>query len=324
MTFRSHAVPALLVLAQLALAACGGPDRSRATRHPPAAPLPTRAADVSGFRRPEAAAYDSAADVFFVSNGGDSVGLGFISRVRPDGAIDSLRFIAGGRGGVTLRSPRGMTIVGDTLWVADDDAVRGFDARSGAPLAVISLAAEHAHRLDAVAAGPDGALYVTDAGTREEQGAHVPVPGAARIFRIAHGHKVSVALASAALAQPRGIIWDRRGRRFVIVLFDASTILAWRPADSAAQVIGYNSRGMDGVGILPDGRMVVTSWQDSALTVRAGAGLTLVKGFPAPGGIGVDTRRGRVAVPLAGENRLEIWTVPSAKPSTRAANALRR
>jgi hypothetical protein len=36
---------------------------------------------------------------------------------------------------VTLHAPRGMSIVGDTLWVADADAVRGFDRRSGAPLA---------------------------------------------------------------------------------------------------------------------------------------------------------------------------------------------
>lgn len=136
--------------------------------------------------------------------------------------------------------------------------------------------------------------------------------------------RACIALVPLALAACGGPDRSRRGKRFVIVPFNASTILAWRPADPAPQIIGYNSRGMDGVAMLPDGRLVVTSWHDSSLTVRSDAGLTVVKGFPSPAGIGVDTRRSRVAVPLVGESRLEIWTVPPPPASTRPANALRR
>ena len=51
----------------------------------------------------------------------------------PDGVIAQLRFIAGGTGGATLHSPRGMTIVGDTLWAVDPDAVREGLHRVGVP-----------------------------------------------------------------------------------------------------------------------------------------------------------------------------------------------
>ena len=33
--------------------------------------------------------------------------------------MDNLNFVTGGRGGVTLDAPKGMAIVGDTLWVAE-------------------------------------------------------------------------------------------------------------------------------------------------------------------------------------------------------------
>src|SRR5256886_13499427 len=47
-----------------------------------------------------------------------------ISRVRPDGAVENLKFIEGGHNGVTLHAPKGLALLGDTLWVADIDVVR--------------------------------------------------------------------------------------------------------------------------------------------------------------------------------------------------------
>src|SRR5690606_41707706 len=68
--------------------------------------------------------YDEEADVYFVGNfNGNPAELdnnGFISRLSPDGEILDLQFIAGGQNGVTLHAPRGMTIVGDTLWRSEE------------------------------------------------------------------------------------------------------------------------------------------------------------------------------------------------------------
>src|ERR671925_520262 len=101
----------------------------------------SRAATIEGaFKTPESVRFDAAEDVFFVSNinGVPSAkdNNGFITRVRAEGGeIDSLMFIAGGRGGVTLNAPKGLAITGDTLWVADIDAVRAFDKRTGRGIA---------------------------------------------------------------------------------------------------------------------------------------------------------------------------------------------
>ena len=65
---------------------------------------PERLHAISGFSTPESVIHDSVADVYFVSNiaGNPSAkdNNGFISRLRPDGTIDSLRFVSGGRNGV--------------------------------------------------------------------------------------------------------------------------------------------------------------------------------------------------------------------------------
>src|SRR5438876_9853235 len=125
-----------------------------------------RVLTVPGFKTPESVKYDPDLDLYFVTNinGNPSAkdNNGFISRIRPDGPVDSLACVSGGRRGVTLTGPKGTAVVGDTLWVADIDAVRGFNKRTGAPVATVDLAKLGAKFLNDLAVGPDGALYVTD------------------------------------------------------------------------------------------------------------------------------------------------------------------
>ena len=125
-----------MVLPVLGGMACKGKDR-------PTPPAPRRVATVAGFQTPESVKYDSALDVYFVSNinGNPSVkdGNGFISRVKPDGSVETLKFIEGGRNGVTLNAPKGLALIGDTLWVTDIDAVRAFNAKTGKPVASVDV-----------------------------------------------------------------------------------------------------------------------------------------------------------------------------------------
>src|SRR5216110_2874041 len=131
---------------------------------PPAAPGATRTLTVAGFSTPESVLHDSTQDIYFVSNVNGSPTAkdnnGFISRVRPDGAIENLKFIEGGKNGVTLHGPKGLAVAGDTLWVADIDAVRAFNARTGAPLDSVKLDSAGAVFLNDLTIA-SGAIYIT-------------------------------------------------------------------------------------------------------------------------------------------------------------------
>ena len=298
------------------LAACGGggeagggagaADTAAAADSAPAAAI---ALTVDSLEAPEAARFDPELGVYFVANINGSPlakdGNGYISRLTRDGKVDSLKFIAGGRGGVTLHAPKGMAIKGDTLWVADIDAARAFDKRSGKPLASVSLTGRAKFLNDAVV-GPDGAIYMTDTGVADDGKGGMAHPGPDRVFRI-ENRKATVALEFPDKPGPNGITWDSAASKFLILSFQAKPIYHWAPGDSAATVLVEGPGMMDGIEAIGDGRFVVSTWTDSSLFVLQGDRITkLVGGLPGAADLAFDRERGRIAVPLLTENRLEF------------------
>jgi sugar lactone lactonase YvrE len=268
----------------------------------PAAPVKTLT--IAGFQTPESVKWDSAQDVYFVSNinGAPNAkdGNGYISRVDPAGRVTDSMFIKG------LNAPKGLAVVGDTLWVADIDQVRAFNSKTGAPVATVSVPG--AIFLNDIAAAPDGSLYVTD--TAVKFGAKGPEHvGKDQVFRIA-GRKVSVAIASDTLGRPNGITWDVANQRFVVVPFGANALVAWKPGEKTTTSLGSGAGQFDGVEIVK-GAILVSSWADSSVArFENGHGTKLITGVPSPADIGYDAKRNRVLVPIFTGNRVEIWQLP--------------
>ena len=306
-----------VVLGAAVLAACGGGrdagegagSGDTAAAATDTAPRAAIALTVDSLEAPEAARFDPELGVYFLAsiNGTPLAkdGNGYISRLTRDGQVDSLKFIAGGRGGVTLNAPKGLAIKGDTLWVADIDAARAFNKRTGKPITTVSMAGRAKFLNDAVV-GPDGAIYMTDTGVADDGKGGMAHPGPDRVFRIAD-RKATVALEFPDKPGPNGITWDSEASKFVIVSFQGPSIYHWAPGDSAATVIAQGPGMMDGIEALGDGRFVVSTWTDSSLFVLQGDSITtLLRGLPGPADLGFDQERGRIAVPLLTENRLEF------------------
>lgn len=296
----------IFVAAVLVLAGCKAKsDGSAGDTTVAARPAAARAiVIVSGFNQPEAVRYDPDQDVYFVGNWGNGEpdakdNNGYISRMTPEGVVQNPRFIAGGARKVTLNAPRGMYIVGDTLWVVDADAVRGFNRRTGAPLVTADFSTYKLGFLNDVAAGSDGE-YVTDTGTNT-------------IYRISGG-KVTVEIKDTALNGPNGITWDAARGRFIVVPFGGdSAIRAWTPGTTNLEIAGIGtSDKYDGVEVLQGGRILVSSQGDSSLHLFSGLTDTaIIKTGGAPADIAVDTKRNRVAVPFVGRSVVEIWAIPT-------------
>lgn len=281
---------------------------------PPPAPAATKVLAVAGFPSPQAALHDSAQDIYFVSSitGSPTAkgNTGFISRVRPDGAVENLKFIEGGHNAVTLNAPKGLAVRGDTVWVADIDALRAFDARSGAPRDSVSLASLGAVFLSDIAIAPTGALYVTDAGIRFDDVGNVLHPGPDRIFRVGPDRKVTVAVHGDTLGRPRGIALDATGKRFIVASFGGKSVFAWKPEDKVPSVIAKGAGGFDGV-VMAGARLFVASWNDSTVSsYETGQEVKVVTGVANPGDIGYDAKRNRLLIPLLTGSRVEIWQLP--------------
>jgi sugar lactone lactonase YvrE len=309
----------IMVAGAMALAACAKqetPATDTTKAAVAASPAPAAAAklgETPNMKTPESVRYDPELDVFYVSNinGNPSQhdGNGFIAVVRADSTSVVKMLVESGKNGATLDAPKGLALVGDTLWVADINHVRAFNRRTGAKIADIDLSSQHATFLNDVAVGGDGAVYVTDSGLLFDAKGGMSHPGTDQIFKI-EGRKVT-ALKADSLNAPNGITWDASNGRFLLAPFSGTAIQTWKPGDKATATLVTGPGQYDGIEVLSDGRILVTSWADSAVhVVQAGAMAKLVPNVGAPADIGVDTKRGVVAIPRFSDNKIDFFKIP--------------
>jgi sugar lactone lactonase YvrE len=309
---RSNAAILALAIALVAIpAACT--SRSKPTH------APRRLAVIEGLAQPEALSFDAAQDVYFVSNAngdlGTKHGTGFISRISSSGVMDSLHFIQGGRDGVALDAPMGSRVQGDTLWVLDVDRLRGFNTRTGAPIATVDLSPLNARFLNDLAIDSTGEFWITDTGVQPGPGGTMTHPGPDRIFHVAHDRTVSVALSTQMLSSPDGIDWDRRGKRFVLAPFDGNAVQSWRTTDPGPADIAKGRGKFDGVEVQKSGAILITSWNDSSVSTLEGPKLVprITKLPYQPADVSMDPGRSRVGIVSLTSNRFELWEWPATK-----------
>lgn len=257
-----------------------------------------------GFATPESVYHDTVADVYLVSNINGSPleedGNGFISRLSPDGEVIELNWIDGAAERVTLNAPKGMTISGDTLFVADLTVVRLFNRETGEPIGEISV--EGSSFLNDLATGPDGAVYLTDSGLQGGEQGFVP-SGTDAVYRIENGQAVAIAEGD-ALGRPNGVLVS--GEAVWVVTFGSGAL--YEIVDMApASEMTLPQGGLDGI-VMADGDFLISSW-DAQAVYRGPAGgpfEVVVSNVPTPADIGYDAQRGRVLIPLFEGNAVRI------------------
>jgi len=273
----------------------------------------TKVKTISGFQTPESVKWDSSSGYWFVSNINGQPpakdGNGFISRLTRDGTVDSLHFITSGKNGVTLNAPKGIAIIGDTLFVADIDVIRAFNKTTGAPIRSWDVSKQGAKFLNDVAATPNGDVYITDTQVAFGANGSVSHTGTDRIFMISRDRKsAGIAIQSDSLGRPNGITWDPTNNRLIVVAFGANAVHGWAPGGKDVTTIATGPGQFDGVEIARDGRILVSSWADSSVSAINGTTMShIVTGVEAPADIGLDPARGLLAIPLFNKGAVELW-----------------
>jgi len=231
---------------------------------------------------------------------------GFITKLDAGGKLASLKFIQGGKNGVTLHAPKGMAIVGDTLYVADLGAVRGFEAATGKPTQILTIPAgmsggASAASLTDVAFDGKGLLYCSD-------------QRANRIYRIEIGSgKVSLLIADPQLAGPTGLALHPRSGQLIAVSWDKGKIFEISPDGHLTELVsnGFfssrfaNLRGVDFdrwanmyVSDFTTGKVWRMSW-DKRFQVIA-------EYLPSPGDLGIDRTNNLILVPYESAHAAEM------------------
>ena len=270
--------------------------------------------ETGGFNVPESVRYDAELDVYYVANinGNPSQrdNNGFISRVRADSTSVVTMLVEGGKRGARLNAPKGLALRGDTLYVADIDLLRMFHRRTGEYLGAVSLRELNATFLNDVVAAPDG-IYITDTGILFDAQGGMTHPGVNRVFKVV-GTTVTEVATGDSLMNPNGIAWDATGNRFVLAPFGGPNLQTWAPGQAAPATLVAGPGGYDGVEVLSNGNILVSSWTDSTVHVIHGGShmMPLVKNVAAPADIGVDTKRNVLAVPRFNDGKVEFYKIP--------------
>lgn len=190
-----------------------------------------------GFSAPEgvAMAPDGA---YFISNvaGGDSDkdGAGWISKLSADGELLVERWVEG------LDAPKGMAVGRGVLYVADVDQVRTYDASSGAAGAAIAI---------------EGAKFLNDA-TEWRGEIYVSDSSTARIWRLT-GDGPVLWREGPELSGVNGLLG---GNDNLFVSTMASGSLYEATADGGWREIADGMADADGIGVVPSGGWLVSSW----------------------------------------------------------------
>lgn len=213
---------------------------------------PAHAFTTGGFTNPYGVAVDSRTGFIFVSNVNGSLDAkddnGFISRLKGDGSIESLRFIDGANKSIDLNAPKGMAVVGTTLYVCDIDKLRAYDTTYGNHLFDVNFGNLPVQHFYDVKVGPDGALYLADG------------PGN-RIYRIdlAKQHEVTTFVAGDSLGQPHSLAWYTAKQVFAVAGWSSGQITAYTRSGKMRPLPAVFLRTLEGMDADDKGNLYVAS-----------------------------------------------------------------
>jgi hypothetical protein len=242
---------------------------------------------------------------------------GFIAKVSPRGVVRDLTWIQDGVRGVTLNSPKGLALHGDSLYVADVDTLRIFDRLTGRPRRSVAIPNPFSPAslfLNDVVVDQQGTVYITD--NRNSA-----------IFIVDRHHRASLLASGPQLGGPNGILLDR-GSLSWVTFFGHQVRRMTRSGQLIVEAV-LPTEDVSALNLPPgalfldgyardEGDLLVSSWVSGKVwrIGRSGTELVIAAEFvsaldnPAqpdgPADMAVDRRRGRLLIPLFNQHQLII------------------
>ncbi|HNR67044.1 MAG TPA: hypothetical protein PKN24_03265 [bacterium] len=190
---------------------------------------------------PESVFPDTLRDAIYVANingnPGEKDGNGFISRLTADGRIDSLHWVTG------LNAPKGMAMLGDTLYVADIDQLVVIDIP--AAKIVARHPAQEAKFLNDVAVTAQGTVVVSDYSANSA------------IYQL-QPQGLELWLQGDSLNRPNGLY--RSGDRLIVGNSGEGCLRAWRESNPTLEKLACPEHAIDGIAGDVHGNLYFSNW----------------------------------------------------------------
>jgi hypothetical protein len=258
------------------------------------------AAQITGLESPKSFVGDPLGKEYFISNiNGEPEARdnnGFITKLDSEGKVTRLKFIQGGVADVLLHAPKGLALVGQTLYIADLDQLKGFDKTTGKLLVTVSFPAPSSRvrvSLTDVAVGPTGVLYASD-------------QVANKIYRIdpAANHHVNLLLHDDRLAGPAGVAVHPTSNHLIAVSWNKGRILEITPEGKLTELESngfFTGRfqNLSGVDFDRWGNMYVSDFTKGKIwrMTRDNRFQVIAEYLPAPADISIDRANNLILVP---------------------------
>jgi len=305
---RMHSLLVILV----ALVACQQNEPTTSTTVQPVPPVkavttqPTQI--TQGLSTPESVLYDPDQDVYFISNiNGQPVAAdnnGYISRIKPDTLQGEMKWIEGGKPGITLNAPKGMAIAGDTLYVADLTVVRKFNRKTGAAEGEVAIPGS-TFLNDAASDGKS--VYVSDSGLKAGAGGNFEPTNTDAIWQITDNKPKKIAGSPGALKRPNGV--EVVDGKVWAVSFGGNEL--YRIENGKKVYVNTMPAGsLDCLLHMSDGTFLVSSWDGKAVYRGKNNKFTaVVENVNAPADIGYDTKRHLLLIPHFMDNVVSVHSL---------------
>lgn len=266
----------------------------------------------TGFQNPYGIVVDPSTNFIYVSNvNGDMTERddnGSISRLKGDGSIDNIRFIDGAAKEIDLHAPKGMAIVGATLYVADIEKLHAFDLATGKLLFDVNFGALPVQHFYDVSTGPDEALYLSDG------------PGNT-IYRVdvPRLHEVTTLVSGEILGLPHGICWFPARQVFVVAGAGSGQVKVFDKSGKPQPAPAIFLKTLEGITADSTGNLYVASSELSAV-FKIGPNFALSTfgmGINSPAGVAYQRSANQIITALfnSGEVRsIPIEANPPASP----------
>ena len=264
--------------------------------------------EVSGLSHPVCFIVDPETGNYFIANVNGAPAArdnnGFITKLDPRGKVVALKFIGPSKA-APLHAPKGLAVVGTTLYVLDLDRIRGYDTDRGGLVHDIDLSGHKAAFLNDLTRDFEGNLYLSDS-------------QANFVARIepAHEHRITILARGAQLAGANGLSIQPKTGRLAVVTWGTGRVLEVTKEGEVKPWLDQSFAKLDGADFDAEGNLYFSAYGEGRIYRAGEDGKVSVfrEGLVTPADINIDRPKRLLLIPSFDTNSVRAIPLEKSHP----------